>query len=490
MTDTIDSATTFVASSADPGLYNHDLAPTEAAQRTWTWRSYSALWVGMVACIPTYLLASGLIASGLSPVQSILLVFLGNLIVLVPMLLTGAMGTKYGVPFPVLLRSSFGPRGAQAAALARAFVACGWFGINTWIGGTAIYGLLNILTGSALEGAVLPVLGINLGQLGCFLAFWALHIYFISRGTESIRWLETLSAPFLVVMGLVLLGWAYVNAHGFGEMLSAPGTLKDDQFWPVVAASLTAMVGFWATLALNIADFTRFSKSQRDQIIGQSIGLPVPMALFSFLGVAVTSATVVIFGKAIWDPVVLAGHLGGIGAAIALVVVMVCTLTVNMAANVVSPSYDFANLAPRSITFTRGGYITAAIGILIFPWKLLESAGTYIFAWLVGYSALLGPIAGIMIADYYIVRRQKLRTADLFKYNGVYKGTGGWNLKGVIALILGVAPNIMGFAHSVKLVDNVAPIWDTIFTGAWFAGFFIAAGVYILLNLGAKREPA
>jgi NCS1 family nucleobase:cation symporter-1 len=423
-------------------------------------------------------------------VQSILLVFLGNLIVLVPMLLTGAMGTKYGVPFPVLLRSSFGPRGAQAAALARAFVACGWFGINTWIGGTAIYGLLNILTGNALEGAVLPMLGINLGQLACFLAFWALHIYFISKGTESIRWLETLSAPFLVVMGLVLLGWAYVNAHGFGAMLSAPSTLKDEQFWPVVAASLTAMVGFWATLALNIADFTRFSKSQRDQIIGQSIGLPVPMALFSFLGVAVTSATVVIFGKAIWQPVDLAAHLGGIGAAIALVVVMVCTLTVNMAANVVSPSYDFANLAPRSITFTRGGYITAAIGILIFPWKLLESAGTYIFAWLVGYSALLGPIAGIMIADYYVVRRQKLRTADLFKHDGVYKGTGGWNLKGVIALLLGVAPNILGFAHSVKLVDSVAPIWDTIFTGAWFVGFFIAAGVYILLNLGAKREPA
>ena len=330
----------------DPGLYNHDLAPATAAQRTWTWRSYSALWVGMVACIPTYLLASGLIASGLSPVQSILLVFLGNLIVLVPMLLTGAMGTKYGVPFPVLLRTSFGPRGAQAAALARAFVACGWFGINTWIGGSAIYQLANIALGGVLTGAALPVLGINLGQLVCFLLFWALHIYFISRGTESIRWLETLSAPFLS-------SWAWCCSAGpmSTRMASAkccrrPSTLADDQFWPVVAASLTAMVGFWATLALNICDFTRFSKSQRDQVIGQAIGLPVPMALFSFLGVAVTSATVVIFGKAIWDPVDLAGHLGGVGAAIALVVVMVCTLTVNMAANVVSPSYDFANLSP------------------------------------------------------------------------------------------------------------------------------------------------
>jgi nucleobase:cation symporter-1, NCS1 family len=491
MSDAIlDMPATFVASGADPGLYNHDLAPATAAQRTWTWRSYSALWVGMVACIPTYLLASGLIASGLSPVQSILLVFLGNLIVLVPMLLTGAMGTKYGVPFPVLLRTSFGPRGAQAAALARAFVACGWFGINTWIGGSAIYGLLNILTGGALKGAVLPVLGIDLGQFACFLVFWALHIYFISRGTESIRWLETLSAPFLVVMGLLLLWWAYSKAHGFGQMLSAPSTLRAAQFWPTIAASLTAMVGFWATLALNIADFTRYARSQRDQVLGQTIGLPIPMALFSFLGVAVTSATVVIFGKAIWDPVDLAGHLGGVGAAVALVVVMVCTLTVNMAANVVSPSYDFANLAPSKISFARGGYITAGIGIAIFPWKLLESAGTYIFSWLVGYSALLGPIAGIMIADYYIVRRRRLSTADLFRYDGLYRGTGGWNLKGIAALAVGVAPNIPGFLHSVNLVTSIAPIWDTIFTGAWFAGFFLAAAVYVLLNLGVKQETA
>ncbi len=494
MNDAAISAESFAA-GADPGLYNEDLAPTEPARRTWTLRSYAALWVGMVACIPTYMLASGLIASGLSPAQSILLVFLGNLIVLVPMLLTGAMGTKYGVPFPVLLRTSFGPRGAQVAALARAFVACGWFGINTWIGGSAIYQLLNILLDGALAGPALPVLGINLGQLLCFLAFWSIHLYFIARGTESIRWLETLSAPFLVVMGIALLIWAYDNANGLGDMLAAPsqfgpGSGKEAQFWPVVAASLTAMVGFWATLALNISDFTRFSRSQRDQIVGQAIGLPVPMALFSFLGVAVTSATVVIFGEAIWDPVQLAGRLGGIGAAIALIVVMVCTLTVNMAANVVSPSYDFANLAPRTITFARGGYITAAIGILIFPWKLLETAGTYIFTWLVGYSALLGPIAGIMIADYYIVRRQQLSTADLFKYDGVYRGQGGWNLKGLAALALGVAPCIPGFLHSVKVVGDVAPIWDTIFTGAWFVGFFIAAAVYVLLNRLDKNGEA
>ena len=493
MTDTIDTAATWVASGADPRLYNHDLAPTDAAHRTWTWKSFTALWVGMVACVPTYMLASGLIASGLSPVQSILLVFLGNLIVLVPMLLTGGMGAKYGVPFPVLLRSSFGPRGAQFAALARAGVACGWFGINTWIGGSAIYTGLNIVSGNAFAGAALPILGINLAQFLCFLAFWGVHLYFIRNGTESIRWLETLSAPVLVVMGLGLLFWAYRNADGFGQMLTqpsafGPGSGKEALFWPTIFASLTAMVGFWATLALNICDFTRFSKSQRDQIVGQSIGLPVPMALFSFIGVAVTSATIVIFGKPIWAPVDLAGHLGGFGAIVALVVILLCTLTVNMAANVVSPSYDFSNLAPRRISFTGGGYITAAIGIAIFPWRLLESAGTYIFAWLVGYSALLGPIAGIMIADYYLVRRQKLATADLFRFDGLYRGTGGWNLKGLFALAVGVAPNLPGFLHSVNLVASVPPIFDTIFTGAWFVGFFLSAILYVLLNLGSGAK--
>jgi nucleobase:cation symporter-1, NCS1 family len=472
---------------ADADLWNEDLAPTSPVQRNWTWRSFAALWVGMVACIPTYMLASGLISSGLSPAQAILLIFAGNVIVLIPMLLTGAMGTAYGLPFPVLLRSSFGPRGAQAAALARAFVACGWFGINTWIGGSAIYGVVNLLAHNVLAGPVLPVLGINAGQALCFGLFWAVHVIFISRGTESIRWLEALSAPFLLAMGLVLLGWAYIHAHGFGEMLGAPsafraGSGKEALFWPTALASLTAMVGFWATLSLNICDFTRFSRSQKDQLLGQSIGLPVPMALVSFISVAVTGATVVIFGKAIWEPTELAAHLGGFGAILALLVICLCTLTVNMAANVVSPSYDFANLAPSKISFKGGGYITAAIGLLIFPWRLLESAGTYIFSWLVGYSALLGPIAGIMIADYFLVRRRKLDVADLFRHGGRYDGTAGWNLKGVAALALGVAPNLPGFAHSVNLVGAVPPIFDTIFTGAWFVGFFISATVYVLLS--------
>lgn len=475
----------------DKRLWNEDLAPSTPAQRNWSWKSFTALWIGMVACIPTYMLASGLIETGFSPLQAIALVFAGNVIVLIPMLLVGAMGTAHGIPFPVLLRASFGPRGAQAAALARALVACGWFGINSWIGGSAIYAGLNIVSGNLYATAPLPVLGINSAQFFCFLLFWGAHFYFIKNGTESIRWLQVLAAPFLLLMGILLLAWAWTQANGFGAMLSAPsafaaGGPKAAQFWPQVAASLTAMVGFWATLALNICDFTRYSASQKDQVIGQTIGLPLPMALFSFIGVAVTSATVVIFGKAVWQPTELAAHLGGFGALVALAVICICTLTVNMAANVVSPSYDFSNMWPSRISFAGGGFITAILGVLIFPWRLIEDAGTYIYAWLVGYSALLGPIAGIMIADYFLVRKQKLAVNELFVHGGRYDGTKGWNLKGLIALAVGVAPNVPGFLHSVALVGSVPPIFDTIFTGAWFVGFFLAAGVYVLLNLSGE----
>lgn len=362
--------------------------------------------------------------------------------------------------------------------------ACGWFGINTWVGGSAIYVIVNALTGSAITGETLPFLGIDAGQFACFISFWAMHLYFIKHGTESIRWLETYAAPFLIGMGLVLLGWAYFTAGGFGEMLAAPskfavGGEREGEFFGVFVASLTAMVGFWATMALNIPDFTRFAKSQKDQIIGQAIGLPLPMALFAFISVAVTSATVTIFGEAIWDPVKLAGKMGGIGVVVALLALVVATLTTNLAANVVAPAYGFSNLNPKKISFKMGGYITAGIGIAIFPWKLLETAGGYIFVWLIGYSALLGPIAGILIADYFFVRKSELDEESLFNHDGIY---GAWNPAGIIALILGILPNLPGFLHAAGIVESVPVIFDTIYSYAWFVGLFIAAILYMILN--------
>ncbi|MFZ5609379.1 MAG: NCS1 family nucleobase:cation symporter-1 [Pseudomonadota bacterium] len=471
---------------ADSSLWNADLAPVMAQQRHWDWKSYAALWVAMVVCVPTYLLAGGLVSQGMAWWQAVLTVLLGNVIVLIPMLLIGHAGAKYGVPFPVLSRAAFGTTGAKVPALARALVACGWFGINAWVGGSAIYVILNALTGGAIKGAIIPFLGIDWGQTLSFLGFWALHLYFIRHGTESIRWLETLAAPFLLAMGLALLAWAYVKAGGFGEMLKTPsqfdpGGAREGAFWPTFFIGLTAMVGFWATLALNIPDFTRFAKSQRDQMLGQALGLPIPMALFAFIGVAVTSATVTIYGEAIWDPVALAGRMGGAGVIVALVALVIATLTTNLAANVVAPAYGFSNLAPGKISFRMGGYITAGLGIAMFPWKLMETAGTYLITWLVGYSALLGPIAGILIADYFILRRTKLALAELFRHEGRYGDNGGWNRAGMIAFILGTLPSLPGFLHATRLIAEVPAYFKAIYGYAWFVGFTVAGIVYLAL---------
>ncbi|MBJ93187.1 MAG: nitrate reductase [Rickettsiales bacterium] len=487
-------AAAVVIEGAAPRLYNEDLAPTAPEGRTWRWTSIAALWVGMVVCVPTYMLAAGMIQQGMSWKQAVFTVLAGQLIVLLPMMLVGHAGTKHGIPFPVLLRSSFGTAGANVPAILRGLVACGWFGIQTWVGGFALYTLLNTLAGGALEADPLPILGINLAQLVCFLGFWAIHVWFIAKGTESIRWLETYAAPFLIAMGLALLYWAWSQAGGFGEMLSAPSTIEEGGFAGVFFPNLTAMVGFWATLALNIPDFTRYCATQRDQALGQAIGLPPTMALFAFIGVAVTSATVVIFGEAIWDPVALLGRMGGVSVIIALFVLAVATLTTNLAANVVAPANGFSNINPEKISFKMGGYITAAIGLLIFPWKLMESTQGYIFTWLIGYSALLGPIAGILIADYFIIRRTELDVADLFRTDGRYRFRGGWNPVALIALVLAVLPNVPGFINAAtganKVEGFVPSFFDELYTYAWFVGLFIAAGLYTLLSWSQRDSSA
>jgi NCS1 family nucleobase:cation symporter-1 len=476
----------------DADLINADLLPSSPEHRTWDWKAIAALWVGMVVCVPAYMLAAGMVSEGMSWAQAVGTILLANLIVLIPMLLIGHAGAKHGIPFPVLLRASFGVRGARLPAVLRGLVACGWFGIQTWVGGAAIYTIVNVLSGDGIVGSKIPGLGIDAGQTVCFLVFWALHVVFIKYGTESIRWLELWAAPLLIAMCLALLVWAYVKADGFGVMLSSPSAFAEGgpragQFWGTFWPSLTAMVGFWATLALNIPDFTRFAKSQRDQIIGQALGLPLPMALLAFVGVAVTSATVVIYGEAIWDPVALTGRMGGFAVVIALLALLLATLTTNLAANVVAPANGFSNLAPGKISFRMGGYITAGIGIAIFPWKLLETTGAYIFTWLIGYSALLGPIAGIMLADYLLIRRTELDIAALFRHDGIYAYRNGWNPVAIIALVVGVLPNLPGFLKAAGFVADVPAVFVSLYTYAWFVGLAVAGGLYMLLMRSAQR---
>ena len=422
-------------------LYNEDLAPIPASRRSWGTYNYAALWIAMSVNIPTYLLASGMIAAGMDWKQAIFTVFLGNVLVLVPMLLNAHAGAKYGIPFPVFARASFGVKGANVPAVLRALVACGWFGINTWIGGEAINAMVIALVPSWKNFAM--------GVWICFAGFWLLHVVVIVMGIRTIQFLQGITAPFLLMIGVVLLGWAMVKAGGFGPMLAAPSKFKTfGDFFKVFVPSLTGVVGFWATVALNIPDFTRYARSQRAQVVGQALGLPATMTFYSFIGIAVTSATTIIFGQAIWDPVQVLARLGNpIAVVVAMLALLLATLNVNVAANLVSPSNDFSNLSPRLISFRTGGLIACVVGVVVFqPWKLLANYSNYIFNWLVGYSGFLGPIAGVMICDYFVVRKKIILVDDLYQRQGFYEFSGGINWRAMAALAVGAGVAFIGLS--------------------------------------------
>jgi nucleobase:cation symporter-1, NCS1 family len=453
-------------------LYNPDLAPTTAAHRHWGTYNYAALWISMSVNILTYMLAASLIQGGMNWRQAVATVFLGNTVVLIPMLLNSHPGARYGIPFPVLARASFGVRGANVAAVLRALVACGWFGIQTWIGGEAI----STLIATAAPGwANFPY-----STAICFLAFWCINLAVILKGIEYIRFLQGISAPVLLAVGLLLLGWAYHAAGGFGPMLSAPSHFATFAvLLKFLIPALNATVGFWATVSLNIPDFTRFARSQRQQAIGQALGLPTTMTLYSLIGILVTSATVVIYGTAIWDPVQLLSRFHSpVAVVISLVAILLATLNVNIGANVVSPANDFSNLWPRKISFRTGGVMTCFMGIALMPWKLLGSYKTFILGWLGGYAAFLGPVAGIMICDYFVIRRRTLLLDDLYLRNGAYEYSGGFNWSALAALALGAGTALIGL-----VVPTLRPLYDY----SWFVGFAVSFVAYYALM---KTQPA
>lgn len=463
------------AIAASP-LYNHDLAPVPIAQRTWSTYNYAALWISMAHCIPTYMLASGLMTQGMNWWQALLTILLGNIIVLVPILLNSHPGTKYGIPFPVFARAAYGTAGSNLPALMRALVACGWFGIQTWIGGEALQTFFVVLVPGWAN-----LLGPGFGghtttEWLSFLIFWGINIGIIYRGMNLLRVVENWSAPYVLVVTAILLVWAVKAADGFGPLLSQPGKFGTmAEFLPVFVPSLTAMIGFWATLSLNMPDFTRFGRSQREQAIGQAVALPTTMFAFAAMGVLITSASAILYGEPIWDPIRLVGHFSNpwiVG--FAMFSVVVATLAVNIAANVVSPANDFANALPRWISFRTGGLITGLIGIAMQPWRLLADPKGYIFTWLVGYSGGLGSIAGVLIADYWIVRRRNLNLADLYLPRGEY---GGWSGPAIVATLAGCA-----LAWGGLVIAPMRPLYDY----AWFVGFAASGGIY----LGMKRWSA
>jgi NCS1 family nucleobase:cation symporter-1 len=478
----------------DQQLYSEDLAPVPMNKRSWDTWNYAALWISMSLCIPTYMLASSLIEGGMNWWQAIFTVLLGNSIVLLPMILNGRAGAKYGIPFPVFARASFGTKGANIPAMLRAVIACGWFGIQTWIGGFALYQMVKLwVPAMATLPQIFPASwSLQTGPAIIFVLFWLINMYVVYLGVDSIKKLLVFKAFFLPAAALALLFWAISAGHGLGPILAQPSKFKSHaDFWAFFLPSLTGMVGFWATLSLNIPDFTRYAKSQRAQSMGQAIGLPTSMTLFSFIGVVVTSATFIIYGQTIWDPVVLAGRFDSkILVSFAMLAVALSTLATNIAANIVSPANDFANLSPQKISFKTGGYITGILGIMIFPWKLIADPTGYIFTWLVGYSGLLGPIGGIMIVDYYFIRKQNLHLNELYQYTGRYNFKNGFNAYAIIALLLGILPNIPGFLTIIKVLPahTVWPWLVYVYNYAWFAGFFISGLAYWVMMPAVEPE--
>ncbi|WP_430467965.1 NCS1 family nucleobase:cation symporter-1 [Winogradskyella ouciana] len=536
-------------------LYSEDLAPVPTNQRTWSKWHLAAIWVGMAVCIPTYLLASYMIKTGLNWYEALIIIGLANLIITIPMVLNGHAGVKYGIPFPVIGRAAFGTKGVHLASVTRGVIACGWFGVQTWIGGLAIYAIFNAITGSTGE------LGLSIGKFVSFGIFWFINMYFIWKGTESIKWLETYSAPILIIIGIVLIYWSYNKAEGFSIVLDQSvqlentaatithendtyflnlnalhdkeGNLKVSEYnivsnenttWEtftnqpiaisnpenvkvqfrntegessvlssVVTANivdpnskesklwryilwLTAMVGFWATMSISIADITRYASTQKDQVVGQFLGLPATMMLYSFVGIFVTCAAIINFkdiliaDDAPWDPVsLIAKFENPVVVIVAQVFMIIATLSTNIAANVIAPSNAFSNLWPKKISFKTGGTITGIIGILIMPWWLLnEISGFLIFV-----SGLLGPVLGILIADYFLVRNKTMELAELYKEEGIYSyNKTGFNRAAMISLGIGVFAALIGYW---------VPALSFLYSLSWFTGFIISFVLYYLL---------
>jgi NCS1 family nucleobase:cation symporter-1 len=456
--------------------YNADIAPTRANDRTWTKWNIASLWVGMAICVPTYTLGGVLTAYfGLSVSEALWTVLIANIVVLIPLTLNAFPGTRYGIPCPVVLRSSFGIIGSNVPALIRALVACGWFGVQTLFGGIAIHLMFSALSDNwATLGGAGEVLG--------FFIFWIANVTIVIRGAESIKHLEALAAPLLLAVAVGLIVWALPKVS-LPELLATPATRPADApFAGYFMAALTAMVGFWATLSLNIPDFSRFAESQKSQVVGQIIGLPLTMFLFAGLGVLLTSASAGLVGETIADPINLIGRIDSpFWVVLSMLIIVLATISTNTAANIVSPTNSFQNVAPKYIDETKGVLLTGVIGIVLMSWELLKKMGwlesdvsleSLYSNWLIGYSSLLGPIAGIMVVDYFLVRNQSYDLLSLYKDNGLYPA---WHVPGFVAFLVPVLLTIVALT-----TGYLSWFYDY----GWFTGSILGGIIYYLMSRG------
>jgi NCS1 family nucleobase:cation symporter-1 len=458
--------------SANADLWNDDLRPCTPAEHSWRASRFASLWIGMCLCIPTYSLASGMISLGMNWWEAVLTIFTGSAIVLIPILLVAHAGTRYGIPYPVFARLWFGTRGAHVPALARAIIGAGWFGINSWFGGLALDAIVSRLlpSWSALGGHTFVAFG----------AFWLLNVGIAMRGPQAIGRLAAVAAPTLAVAALALFAWGMSAAGGVGPMLAAPATLHGGAFWAAFFPSVIGVIAFWATLALNIPDYSRYAVSQRAQLRGQLV-MPFVMAGFSFIGIAVTSATLAVFGKALWNPVELIVKFPTIVVLIGGIVVILSSITINVGANVMAPARAFENLWPSRITFALGAVLTGLLSLLMQPWYVLSTFATYVFTWLGTYGTLLGPFDGIAIADYWLVRELRLDLFQLYSRDGRYDYAGGWNVHAIAALIVGWIPPLLGLweiRHAPA--GGQAPL-GFLWQGGWLFSIIVAGLVYAWL---------
>ncbi len=461
------------AASANTDLWNDDLRPCTRSEHFWPASRFASLWIGMCLCIPTYSLASGMISLGMNWWESVLTIFTGSCIVLIPILLVAHAGTRYGIPYPVFARLWFGTRGAHVPALARAIIGAGWFGINSWFGGLAL---------DAIVSRLLPAWN-SLGAhtYVAFGAFWLLNVGIAMRGPQAIGRLASIAAPTLAVAALALFAWGMSAAGGVGPMLAAPATIHGGAFWAAFFPSVIGVIAFWATLALNIPDYSRYAVSQRAQLRGQLV-MPFVMAGFSFIGIAVTSATLAVFGKALWNPVELIVKFPTAVVLIGGIVVILSSITINVGANVMAPARAFENLWPRMITFAGGAVLTGLLSLLMQPWYVLSTFATYVFTWLGTYGTLLGPFDGIAIADYWLVRELRLDLFQLYSRDGRYDYAGGWNVRAIGALVVGWIPPLIGLWF--------APL-HFLWSGGWLFSIIVAGFAYAwLMHTSPSRLSA
>jgi NCS1 family nucleobase:cation symporter-1 len=485
----------------EPTLYNEDLRPIHPKMRTWKVRVYLTLWVAMCMNAATLTLAASLIALGMNWIQALMTIVLANLIVLIPMLLNSHVGAKHGISFPVFARAAYGVRGANLPAVMRGLVACGWFGIQTWFGGLGINLALGATIGPSWSEAPPLDLGIigtvPLTTLASYFVCLVAQVVIIYKGFESLRRFQAIAAPIVVGAVVMLIVVLLVKTGGdLGPVVSQPSQLGwGAHFWlAVFPISLMANIAFWSTLSLNMPDFTRFAENQQAQRRGQAWGLPTTMLVVSLMAIIATSLASQHYGVSaseLWNPDVLVSHFGNrIAVIVGALAIVVSSVQTNMAANLVSPALDFANAMPKFITFRRGVLVSVALGTLLLPWKLLASPEAYVFVWLGFYGGIMGAVGGILVADYWLVRRTELRVPDLFVLDGHYHFNRGWNVRAVIATAVGAFVAVGGAYSAVGAdgqktgpfpADGIVPLLRPVYDYNWVVAFLVAMATYWVL---------